>query len=55
MSIANGTTNEYSFYGFLRAENFQHTSMAGCSVSIKKETAIKRIKTDVRQVIELTK
>ena len=53
--IPASTEKEYAFYWFLRAENFQHSSMAGCTAVFNTETIVRNGKPITRQVIELLK
>lgn len=56
LNIANTPAQkEYAFYFSLRAENFQHASMAGCAVSFKTESIVRNGEPITRQVITLTK
>lgn len=53
--IPDSTEKEYTFYWFLRAENFQHPSMTDCTAVFNTETIVRNGKPITRQVIELLK
>lgn len=53
--IPTSTKKEYAFYFSLRAENFQHSSMAGCTALFNTKTIVRAGKFVTIQMIELIK